>query len=157
MPPITCHILDTTKGKPAADVTCAIYYLHSAPDFLTDTDSDNLYETSDKFGQEIPFAIAKTNNDGRIPQWIINKKYSGLAQVGVNSTNNYEWESLKPGIYKIRFHTKHYFLSNRDSEALSKSFFPFVDIHFVVSDPPDKHYHIPLLLSNHSYTTYRGS
>ncbi|KAJ1654212.1 hypothetical protein IWQ61_005820 [Dispira simplex] len=36
------------------------------------------------------------------------------------------------------------------------SFYPFVEVHFRIDQTSD-HYHIPLLLSSHSYTTYRGS
>lgn len=156
MPPITCHILDTTKGKPADEVTCALYYLNNDCELLVNENSNFLESTVEDIDvAKVPFAIAKTNQDGRIPSWIINKKYGSLEEVGVDSAG-FEWKILVPGIYKIRFHVKSYFLRNPDDLA-KRTFFPFVDIHFVVSNPPDKHYHIPLLLSNNSYTTYRGS
>ncbi|GMM34071.1 hypothetical protein DASC09_013960 [Saccharomycopsis crataegensis] len=157
MPPITCHILDTTKGKPASNVTCALYQLSANPEYLTNDsiDQEVIAVPNDDFKGEIPFAVARTNDDGRIPQWIINGKSNKLEALGIDS-KSLEWHTLKPGVYKIRFHTKQYFNANRD-ELLTRTFFPFVDIHFVVNNPPDKHYHIPLLLSNHSYTTYRGS
>lgn len=103
----------------------------------------------DELGDATPFAVAQTNSDGRIPKWVVNKKYGDLESVGVD--RSYEWTQLKKGVYKIRFHTKHYFVEQKAS-----SFFPFVDIHFVVEKETD-HYHIPLLLSNYGYTTYRGS
>ncbi len=37
------------------------------------------------------------------------------------------------------------------------TFFIPIQILFTLSDQPDPHYHIPLLLSPFSYTTYRGS
>jgi 5-hydroxyisourate hydrolase len=35
-------------------------------------------------------------------------------------------------------------------------FFPEVTVAFRVAEP-DRHYHVPLLLSPYGYTTYRGS
>lgn len=51
----------------------------------------------------------------------------------------------KPGLYCLSF----------DSASLSR-FFPEVSVHFAVSDPLQQ-YHIPLLLSEFGYTTYRGT
>ena len=53
-------------------------------------------------------------------------------------------ERLDPGTYRLRF----------DTTARSP-FFPEVVIAFVVAD--ERHVHVPLLLSPHGYTTYRGS
>jgi 5-hydroxyisourate hydrolase len=53
-------------------------------------------------------------------------------------------DHLDPGTYRLRFDT-----SSRSG------FFPEVVIAFVVDD--DTHLHVPLLLSPHGYTTYRGS
>ena len=36
------------------------------------------------------------------------------------------------------------------------AFFPEITVAFHVHDP-DRHYHVPLLLSRYGYTTYRGS
>jgi 5-hydroxyisourate hydrolase len=55
------------------------------------------------------------------------------------------------GLYKVVFKTKEYF------EATGrKSFYPWVEITFEVINP-EEHYHIPLLISPYSFTTYRGS
>ena len=54
---------------------------------------------------------------------------------------------LRAGTYRLTFHTMDYF------EA---GLHPEVAISFTVRDP-EQHYHIPLLISAHSYTTYRGS
>lgn len=141
MPPITCHILDTTVGKPAPDVTCQLYYIGQ---LITDKEDETLYRNS----EEEPFAMAKTDNDGRVKQWHFNPN-KDLQQVGITSM---QWQTLVPGNYKIKFLTGKYF-HNRQA----RTFFPFVEIMFTIDDPPDNHYHIPLLLSNHSYSTYRGS
>lgn len=54
---------------------------------------------------------------------------------------------VNPGIYRLRFDTGSY---NPDG------FFPEVLITFEVRDA-SQHYHVPLLLSPYSYSTYRGS
>lgn len=136
---ITCHILDTTIGKPASGVTCQLYYISP---IIGDADDESLYSNNN----DQPFAMGKTDGDGRIKKWNFNPS-ADLSQLGIN---NMQWETLKPGVYKVKFLTGKYFWLNK-----SKTFFPFVEILFNIES--DEHYHIPLLLSNHSYSTYRGS
>lgn len=130
--PITCHILDTTIGKPASGVNCAIYHLPN--------------ETSSQ--DEVRFALLKTNDDGRIANWVVDPSIRNT-EFGIDDEGNWK---LKLGFYKIRFQVGSYLSKNGGKSG----FFPFIDVNFIVEDP-EQHYHIPLLLSNHSYTTYRGS
>ncbi|WWD21056.1 hydroxyisourate hydrolase [Kwoniella shandongensis] len=58
---------------------------------------------------------------------------------------------LSPGVYKMTFFSGEYFES-----IGSNTFYPLVEITFTYADPK-QHYHIPLLISPFSYTTYRGS
>lgn len=58
---------------------------------------------------------------------------------------------VQPGRYRISFDTDAYFDAT-DSDG----FFPVAEIQFVVTDGA-AHYHVPLLLSPFSYSTYRGS
>lgn len=60
-------------------------------------------------------------------------------------------ETLRPGIYRVRFDTAAYF-ARRGVEG----FYPYACIVFHLRRP-DEHHHIPLLLSPFGYTTYRGS
>lgn len=131
--PITCHILDTTLGKPAREVNCAIYHLP----FNNSTD------------EELKFALLKTDNDGRISNWTIDPSVRSTS-FGIGDKG--DW-NLQEGVYKIRFQTSGYFKKIDDN---NRTFFPFIDIIFQVDDAK-QHYHVPLLLANHSYTTYRGS
>ena len=55
------------------------------------------------------------------------------------------------GLYRLQFATEKYF-SALNTEAL----YPWVDVVFGIKDANEK-YHIPLLLSGHGYTTYRGT
>ena len=58
---------------------------------------------------------------------------------------------VQPGTYRIRFQTGAYFASQGVT-----GFFPVVEIQFAVDDGA-QHYHVPLLLSPFSFSTYRGS
>ena len=60
-------------------------------------------------------------------------------------------KQFKLGGYKLIFQTSLYFEAFKEA-----SFFPCVEIFFNVKDT-DSHFHIPLLLSPFSYTTYRGT
>lgn len=142
--PLTCHILDTVSGKPATNVVCAVYKLD------LDNDTNNAIIKG-----ETQVALAKTNDDGRVTEWVFEPSpamRSELRNLGIleKTPEKLEWDTLQKGFYKIRFHTGSYF-----KQKNAKSFFPFVDIVFEVSDA--RHYHIPLLLSSYGYTTYRGS
>lgn len=61
-------------------------------------------------------------------------------------------EAFAPGLYELRFHIGPYFAAQTHGGAL----FDVVPIRFTLTDL-DAHYHIPLLASAWSYTTYRGS
>jgi 5-hydroxyisourate hydrolase len=60
-------------------------------------------------------------------------------------------ENFHEGFYRLRFDTGAYF-QLQDVEALH----PCVEIVIEVRDS-SQHYHVPLLLTPHSYSTYRGS
>lgn len=145
--PITCHILDTTIGRPAANVACSIFYLG---ELLGNAKEEATYELHDKAA----FGMARTNGDGRIKNWVHNPKLSAIDKEKVGITSSNEWTQLRPGVYKIKFLTAKYFYGLREN---NRTFFPFVEIVFTIDNPPDNHYHVPLLLSNYSYSTYRGS
>ncbi|PWN91894.1 hydroxyisourate hydrolase [Acaromyces ingoldii] len=112
--PITCHVLDSTLGRPASSVNVSLAALAQS-DFQI-------------------LAQGQTDNDGRCTTLLDPSS------------------KLSPGIYRMTFETGQYFA--RDSRP---SFYPRVEILFTLPDTPDPHYHIPLLLSPFSYTTYRGS
>ncbi len=55
------------------------------------------------------------------------------------------------GDYRVTFKTGKYFSDNKLS-----SFFPEIPVEFNINNV-EEHYHIPLLLSQYGYSTYRGS
>ncbi|XP_029903866.1 5-hydroxyisourate hydrolase isoform X2 [Myripristis murdjan] len=60
-------------------------------------------------------------------------------------------EMFTVGVYRMRFETAQYW------ESLGETcFYPYVEIVFTINDPSQK-FHVPLLLSRFSYSTYRGS
>ena len=119
--PITCHVLDTTAGRPAADISVTLSCRASGAIFT-----------------------AVTNSDGRIAIW-----QSSDVQISVESIiNENSKDQHGPSIWTIKFDTGAYF-------GTDKTFFPEVEVTFFVR--PGQHYHVPLLLSPYSYSTYRGS
>jgi 5-hydroxyisourate hydrolase len=60
-------------------------------------------------------------------------------------------DRLEPGHYRVDFGTGDYFAARGQD-----TFYPQVSITFSVS-ADQAHYHVPLLLSPFSYSTYRGS
>jgi len=62
-----------------------------------------------------------------------------------------ENEVLREGVYRLAFDTASYHLAKK-----IEGLYPAVEITFQVRHG-ESHFHIPLLLSPHGYTTYRGS
>ena len=61
---------------------------------------------------------------------------------------------IEVGTYELVFAIGEYFSSVKNSKCVP--FINIVPIRFGISDA-DKHYHVPLLASPYSYSTYRGS
>jgi 5-hydroxyisourate hydrolase len=62
-----------------------------------------------------------------------------------------EGEGFERGVYEVVFHAGEYF-----GEGNDPPFLDHVPVRFGVSDE-EAHYHVPLLASPWSYSTYRGS
>lgn len=78
-------------------------------------------------------ASAKTDPDGRIKSLYPQE------------------QDMQPGVYKVTFKTSEYFRSQK-----LDSFFPEIPVQFTVTRTNEK-LHIPLLLSQYGYSTYKGS
>ena len=63
-------------------------------------------------------------------------------------------EELIPGVYEIVFEVGDYFAGQ--TEVPDPPFLDRVPLRFGIADP-SSHYHVPLLASPWSYSTYRGS
>lgn len=82
-------------------------------------------------------ARATTNGDGRLDRPLL------------------EGEALKAGQYRLQFHVGSYFRVHGTPLA-DPPFLDVVTVDFGIADRA-AHYHVPLLVSPYSYTTYRGS
>lgn len=65
-------------------------------------------------------------------------------------------ERLRAGTYEITFHVGDYFRVRGTPGLADPPFLDQVPVRFGIADP-DGHYHVPLLASPWSYSTYRGS
>ena len=66
-----------------------------------------------------------------------------------------EGAALAVGVYELDFRVGDYF-AMRGLSAAEPRFLDVVTVRFGVSDP-DRHYHVPLLVSPYGYSSYRGS
>ena len=64
-------------------------------------------------------------------------------------------DDFVPGVYELLFHAGAYF-DRTATELPEPKFLDIVPIRFGISDG-DGHYHVPLLISPYSFSTYRGS
>ena len=64
-------------------------------------------------------------------------------------------EAFRPGTYELVFAVGDYFRT-RGTPAAEPPFLDIVPIRFTIAEA-DGHYHVPLLVSPWSYSTYRGS
>jgi 5-hydroxyisourate hydrolase len=90
----------------------------------------------DESGERHSIKTVRTNDDGRTDEPLLSEA---------------EFES---GEYEIVFSVAEYFAGGSDTS--DPPFLGRVPIRFGISDP-DSHYHVPLLASPWSYSTYRGS
>lgn len=109
---LTTHVLDTTRGLPAAGMEIEL----------------------SRIGGAGPIKTVSTNEDGRV--------------------DLLEGDGLTRGVYEIVFHVGEYFAGREDLP--DPPFLGRVPVRFGVADP-SAHYHVPLLVSPWSYSTYRGS
>ncbi|CAJ1948680.1 unnamed protein product [Sphenostylis stenocarpa] len=122
-PPITTHVLDVSRGAPAAGVEVLLEVwrgVQSRPPFGATGGGSWVFQGS-----------STTDPDGRSGQL--------LSLV----------DDVSPGIYRISFNTGKY---------IPNGFFPYVSIVFEIKESQKgEHFHVPLLLSPFSFSTYRGS
>ena len=98
----------------------------------------SLYTTGGAEGQAHRVASLVLNADGRNPDGLL-----------------YDSQSLKVGTYRLVFEVAAYFTA-RGVDLPDPPFLNQVSLDFGVADLT-QHYHVPLLVSPWSYSTYRGS
>lgn len=125
---LSTHVLDTALGRPGRNIKLRLYRVGDQRELLMER---------------------RTNDDGRTDQPLL----QGGAESGTElaSTNTAEFEQ---GTYELVFDVAEYFAQYHPA-APTPPFFDEVTLRFTLSD--ETHYHVPLLLSPWSYSTYRGS
>ena len=98
----------------------------------------SLYTTGGKDGAAILVKNLVLNADGRNPDGLL-----------------YDTQSLQQGTYRLVFEVAAYFRA-RGVELPEPPFLNEVSLDFGIADV-SQHYHVPLLVSPWSYSTYRGS
>ncbi|RHZ75248.1 hypothetical protein Glove_216g83 [Diversispora epigaea] len=126
---ITCHVLDTSRGFPGNNIEVLLEHL--VPNVLGEAER---WTTVNRI---------RTNEDGRCPL-LVPSDYKILKY-------HYNNDDKEKAIYRITFYTAPYF-----DRLNQKSFYPYVQVVFQITET-EQHYHVPLLISPFSYTTYRGS
>ncbi|KAF8379104.1 hypothetical protein HHK36_028533 [Tetracentron sinense] len=122
-PPITTHVLDVSRGSPAAGIEVRL-------ERWKGTQARPLFSEPD-LGGWVFQGSSTTDTDGR------SGRLMGIV------------DSVDPGIYRISFNTGKYSPSG---------FFPYVSIAFEIKESQRlEHFHVPVLLSPFSFSTYRGS
>ncbi|MBP1860192.1 hydroxyisourate hydrolase [Rhizobium herbae] len=103
-------------------------------------------------------ALGKPAENLRIDLFRIDGERAGL--IGSTRTNDdgrcdaplLSGDAMTSGTYELRFHAGDY-LDRKDGDV---PFLDIIPIRFGIADV-SVHYHVPLLLSPYSYSTYRGS
>jgi len=103
MSQITSHVLDTSRGKPAAGITISLFELNTSCSNSGKSDNNGQAQWS-------LLAEGQTNSDGRVPAL--------LAQDCI----------LPAGNYRVHFAISDYF-----SALNEEAFYPYVDIVFNIS------------------------
>lgn len=78
-----------------------------------------------------------TNHDGRVDQRLLDA------------------HEMRRSTFELLFHTASYFAS-KNTPLSEPPFLDLIPIRFSIADPAS-HYHVPLLVSPWTYSTYRGS
>jgi len=129
MSTISTHVLDTVPGRPATGIDVRLEIMHGGGWIEAVHGHQQRERVQDSPGGWIDVASGVTDNDGRCRDLA-----TGAAA----------------GLYRITFDTGSYF-----ERAGRASIYPEIAITFRCDGAG--HYHLPLLLSDNSYTTYRGS
>lgn len=126
---ISTHVLDTVLGKPAAGIVVRLEKFEGGGWVEASTDGRDAERAQESPGDWIEVARGITDADGRC---------RGLAHDAAG------------GSYRLTFDIGPYL------KRLNRtSIYPEIVVAFTCDG--SAHYHLPLLLSGNSYTTYRGS
>jgi 5-hydroxyisourate hydrolase len=129
MSTISTHVLDTVLGRAAAEISVRLERQEGSGWTGLSEGKGTAGRAQDAPCDWIEISAGVTDADGRC---------RNLAR------------DAQPGVYRITFETGAYF-----ARSGRTSIYPEISIAFLCDGKAD--YHLPLLLSGNSYTTYRGS
>ena len=137
MSTVSTHVLDTVLGKPAAGVAVR----------LEKQDGSGWIEVTHEEGCETPRNTPWTERVHEQPE-----PWSEVARSMTDADGRCRdlARDLPAGVYRIVFDTGIYLRSQHRT-----SIYPEIAVTFDCDGAA--HYHLPLLLSDNGYTTYRGS
>ena len=93
----------------------------------------------------------------KVDVYVVSEKREKIKSVVLNNDGRPDEvlvETIKTGNYELVFHVGEYF--KKITELQNPTFLNEVSVKFGVSNPKET-YHVPLLVSPWSYSTYRGS
>ncbi|KAL2800912.1 hypothetical protein BJX66DRAFT_290390 [Aspergillus keveii] len=138
--PITCHVLNTLTGTPAANLPVTLTLLSSANTTTTTT------------------FTATTNADGRVANWTPTSESTAASGSSVSAILASLPAADAKTNWALRFEVGPWF----EAQGV-ESFWPEVEVKFTVKgrgkegEEGWRHYHVPVLLGPWNYSTYRGS
>ena len=126
---ITTHVLDVVLGKPGAGIAVRLDKQDGGGWIEVSSDDDSAQLVEDTPRDWIGVSTGVTDADGRC------RALAAYAE---------------PGVYRLTFSTGAYL------EGLGRTTI-YPEISVIFNCCGETHYHLPLLLSDNGYTTYRGS
>ncbi len=148
---LSTHVLDTANGCPAAGIEVILWRLDAPSSERESSSADNktIFDAKEKPRENSKTFVRfqstyqhlktlRTNQDGRTEAPLL------------------EGEDFQVGGYELVFAVGDYFSKHASSLSKSHPFLDLVPIRFGIEEA-DTHYHVPLLVSPWSYSTYRGS
>ncbi|KAB5554902.1 hypothetical protein GE09DRAFT_143365 [Coniochaeta sp. 2T2.1] len=146
---ITCHILDTSLGRPARGVRVRLSLTPPSPSsFLSSTSSPPSSVSPTQPSLPPRIFESQTDEDGRIKTWLPYSSATSSGEVPVYTLDDVLGDIRGASTWTLRFDTGGYY-------GEENTFFPEVTVVFRVAE--GEGYHVPLLLAPFSYSTYRGS
>ena len=131
---LSTHVLDTANGCPAADMEVVLWRL-DAPSSESKENPNAVAQFQFNYQH---LKTLRTNQDGRTEAPLL------------------EGKDFQIGVYELVFVVGDYFSKRTASLSKGHPFLSLVPIRFGVEEA-NTHYHVPLLVSPWSYSTYRGS
>jgi len=144
---LSTHVLDTANGAPAADMEIILWRIDTQPE----TNSSEL-----SGGRAISGSAEKSQAICRFQLNCQHLKTIRTNQDGRTDAPLLEGKDFQAGAYEIVFVVGEYFSARNLNLSKQNPFLDIVPIRFGVADA-SSHYHVPLLVSPWSYSTYRGS